>query len=59
MAELDQDLAWDTGDSTAAVFDGLTISLDYDPSATDSGEQNLVKIVQIDSGGDATGQPES
>ncbi len=59
MAEYDQDMAWDTGDVTAAAFDGLTISLEYDPSTTDSGEQNLVVIRQVSDAGDATGTPDS
>jgi hypothetical protein len=59
MAELDQDLAWDTGNSTAAVFDGLTLSLDYDPTSTDSGAQHVLRVVQINSGADVTGQPEA
>ncbi len=57
MAEYDQDLSWNTA-AAAAAFDGLTISLVYD-GTSDVGEQNLMRVVQLDGGGDATGNPES
>ncbi|MEE8240104.1 MAG: hypothetical protein V3R16_02450 [Nitrospirales bacterium] len=55
--EFDQDWNWNTP-STAAVFDGMTFGLIFD-TADDGGPQNLVRIVQLDGGNDAAGQPES
>jgi hypothetical protein len=58
-AEWEQTWTWDTGDVTAAAFDGFTIQMDYDASTTDSGTQNLVKLEMIDNAIDATGQAEA
>lgn len=57
--EFDTDWIWRTGANTAAVFDGLTVALQYRPDTTDSGDQHLVRIVQLNVAGSQTGQPEA
>jgi hypothetical protein len=57
MAENASDFLYDTP-TTAAADDYFLLSVDYD-ATTDSGEQNILTVRQIDGGTDATGTPDA
>lgn len=59
MAEFRQQIKWNTGDNTAAAFEGIVFLMQYDPDTTDSGDQYLVVIRQSNTAADQIGQPEA